>query len=305
MRMKTRFWALTLFLTHSLVLLISQAAQADILYKYYNQNSSVSERDTSVKRPLILWIHGCRQEADHFVAVTDIIEKTKSLNPIIIAPYQDSKLNVLKCWNFFSDEMQKRDGEFMAVVKEIKKHIDSGEADPDRIFIGGFSSGAIFAQHLALCFPEVFKGALLHSGGPFDYNKGMKSKEGVAVGAREALACASTNLSQRKLKNILYFHGKKDHILPWKSGLSGFVQAVHYFDLNDDANANHSFEFKQSLDQEKLDLAVKFSDGTALEFVRIENMSHRWSGSRPGSAFSSPETMSSVDAFLNMTNNLK
>lgn len=303
--MKTYFWALILLLTHSLMLLTSKAAQADILYEYYNQNTSVSERDTSVKRPLILWIHGCRQKADTFVAVTDIIEKTKSLNPIIIAPYQDSKLNVLKCWNFFSDEMQKRDGEFMAVIKEVQKHIDSGEADPERIFVGGFSSGAIFAQPLVLCFPELFKAALLHSGGPFDYRKAMNSKEGVVTGAKEALACASTHLNQRRLKNILYFHGKKDHILPWRSGLSGFVQAVHYFDLNDDTEANHSFEFKQSLDQEKLNIAVKFPDGTALEFVRIENMSHRWSGSHPGSAFSSPETMSSVDMFLNMTNNLK
>ncbi len=303
--MKTQFLALILLLTHSLMLLTSQKAQADILYKYYNLNTNVSERDTAIKRPLILWIHGCRQETDKFVAITDIVEKTKFLNPIIIAPYQDSKLNILKCWNFFSDEMQKRDGEFMDVTKEIQKHIDSGEADPERIFIGGFSSGAIFAQHLALCFPEMFKGALLHSGGPFDYNRGMKSKDGVRAGAEEALACASTNLSKRKLKNILYFHGKKDHILPWMSGLSGFAQAVHYFDLNDDTEANHSFDFKKSQDQEKLDIAVKFPDGTALEFVRIENMSHRWSGSLPGSAFSSPETMSSVDAFLNMTNNLK
>lgn len=298
------FWALILLLTHSLLLVVSQAARADILYKYYNQNI-VSERDTAVKRPLLLWIHGCHQKPDNFVAITDIVEKTKALNPIIIAPYQDSKMNVLDCWNFFSDEMQKRDGRFMKVIKEVQKYIDSGEADPERIFVGGFSSGAIFAQHLILCFPEIFKGALLHSGGPFDAGDGMMSNKGVGDGAKKALACASTNINQRRLKNILFVHGQRDPILSWKLSLKAFGQAINYIDQIDDMTDNQSYEVKQSHDEQKLDVSVKFQDGTALEFIRIEKMWHRWSGSLPGSGFSSPETMSSVDAFLNMTNNLK
>lgn len=305
--MQKRLWqAMVLILTQCFLALAPQVAKAEIAFSIYNEEPVVSNQDTLVNRPLIVWIHGCNQQVNNFVAITNIVEKTKHLNPVIIAPFQKDTMTMLKCWNFLSDEMTKRDGKYLqAITKEVQKHIDSGLVDPNRVFVGGFSSGAAYAGHLALCFPDMFKGALLHSGSVFDSSEGMISRSGLRKGALKALACASESKSPRRLKNLLYVHGKKDLVLPYALSFKAFAQAVHYMDYLDDSLPNQSYDVKREQHKDKFDFSAKFADGTALEFILVENMSHRWSGSLPGAGFSSPETISSVDTFLNMTNQLQ
>ena len=38
-------------------------------------------------------------------------------------------------------------------------------ADPDRVFVGGFSGGSRIAMRLALGYPDLFHGVLLNAGG--------------------------------------------------------------------------------------------------------------------------------------------
>ncbi|WP_374079154.1 PHB depolymerase family esterase [Bdellovibrio bacteriovorus] len=295
---------LTLLLACSIFFVVPQVGAIEIAYSYYNESSHAS--NTESKRPLILWIHGCRQSDEKFVDVTDIVEKTKHLNPLIIAPFQESKVNLLRCWNFTSSEMQKRDGEFMQVIDEVKRHIDSGEADPNRIFVGGFSSGAMFANHLALCFPDIFKGALIHSGAPFDVT-GSMSTSSAQEHVKDALACAGSASQNgepvvHRLKTLFYIHGKKDKVVPKFLGRRAFEQSVLYMDALDDEKFNSSYRVTPLVS--RAGLSIHFGDGSSTNYIEIENMSHRWSGSKPGSDFSSPETLSSIDVFLKLTDQL-
>nr|WP_295901994.1 PHB depolymerase family esterase [uncultured Bdellovibrio sp.] len=301
--MLLRLWQFLLLIC-SIVMATSQAGALEIAYSYFNESATVSNQDASVKRPLLLWIHGCNQTDEKFVDVTDIVEKTKHLNPLIIAPYQVSKMNLLKCWNFTSSEMQKRDGDFMQVVDEVKKHIEAGEVDPNRIFVGGFSSGAMFANHLALCFPDVFKGALIHSGAPFDVT-GSMTIDSARANVQEALTCAGANSSSNthRLKTLFYIHGRKDKVVPTFMGRNAFAQSVLYMDSLDDRQFNSSYKATHLIGQDGY--SVRFADGSSTSYIEIENMSHRWSGSKPGSDFSSPSTLSSIDVFLRLTDNLQ
>lgn len=298
---------LTLLLACSIFFIVPQAGAIEIAYSYYNENTHVSNQNAEPKRPLILWIHGCRQSDEKFVDVTDIVEKTKHLNPLIIAPFQESKVNLLKCWNFTSSEMQKRDGEFMQVIDEVKRHIESGEVDSNRVFVGGFSSGAMFANHLALCFPDIFKGALIHSGAPFDV-AGSMSSSGARDHVKDALSCAGAASQNgepavHRLKTLFYIHGKKDKVVPTFMGRHAFEQSVLYMDALDDDKLNSSFRATHLTSHEGY--SIRFGNGSSTNYIEIENMSHRWSGSKPGSDFSSPETLSSVDVFLKLTNQLQ
>ncbi|WII71464.1 PHB depolymerase family esterase [Bdellovibrio sp. 22V] len=296
-----------LFLSCLLLLAARPAAATEISYSYYNTSTPASEYNLGGKRPLLLWLHGCRQTTEKFVDITDVVAKTQHLDPLIIAPFQKSKLNILKCWNFTSSEMQKRDGEFMQVIDEVKKHIDSGEVDPDRVFVGGFSSGAMFANHLALCFPDIFKGALIHSGAPFNVT-GSMTLASARDQVRDALACAQTGahdqgLASRRLKTLFYIHGKKDKIVPTFMGRNAFTQSVYYLDALDDKKFNKSFRVTHITSPQGY--SVRFNDGSSATYLEIEGMSHRWSGSKPGSDFSSPETLSSIDVFLELTQQLR
>ncbi|MFM6930522.1 MAG: alpha/beta hydrolase family esterase [Bdellovibrio sp.] len=281
------------------VLLFVMPSHGAITYAYYNQQPKISLWSLR-KRPLIVWIHGCRQTERKFVEFSQIVEKTQLLDPLIIAPEIESGLNPMKCWNFFSKDMKTREGKFMTIIEEIKKHIDSGEVDPERVFVGGFSSGAAFANHLALCFPDVFKGALIHSGAPFQLSNGF-SAASAEKGVHEALKCAE-NAGPHKLKTMLYVHGTLDPILPFFLGKNAFKQSIAYFDYQDDGVRNNSVIENTKTAENETD--VTFSNQVSTHFIEISGMSHRWSGSKSGSAFSSPNTQSAIDSFLKLTSQL-
>lgn len=291
-----------IFICSSLSALPFRAQADDMTYSYYNyKTSAIKATWIKQKRPLLLWIHGCNQSDTNFVEITDIVAKTKSINPIIMAPHQKSKWNVLKCWNFLSSKMQSRSGEFMQVVSEIQKLVTAGVVDPERIFVGGFSSGGMFANHLALCFPDMFKGALVHSGGPFKIAGGI-SVNSARDNAKEALICAQDAKTIR-LKTLLYIHGEKDKVVLARLGRNAFEQSVEYLDYLDDGRLNQSSKavFRNGYDG----LSVYYPNEKSTHFIEIANMGHRWSGSKAGSRFSSPDTLSAIDVFLEATLNLK
>lgn len=295
---------LSFFVACSSMFALSNRAQAsDMTYSYYNYNPKTISKEWTKKnkRPLLLWIHGCNQSDKNFVEITDIVAKTKAINPIILAPHQKSKWNFLKCWNFLSSQMQSRDGEFMNIVKEVEKLISSGVVDPERVFVGGFSSGGMFANHLALCFPDVFKGALVHSGGPFKVAGGI-SADSARENAKGALMCAGVAKGVR-LKTLLYIHGEKDKVVIARLGRNAFEQSVEYLDYLDDGRFNQSTStvFRNGYDG----VSVYYPNDKSTHFIEIANMGHRWSGSKAGSRFSSPDTLSAIDAFLEATLDLK
>lgn len=293
---------ITLLLLFNFLALSSQAL-AKLAYTYYNYNplEQNSTNTATEKRPVLIWIHGCRQTQQEFVDVTDIVAKTKHLNPIIIAPEKNTSINLTKCWNFLSDKMKKRDGEYMEIVQEVKTLIKTGIADSNRIFVAGFSSGAMFANHLALCFPEVFKGALIHSGAPYNVSASLSS-QGAKYTAYQAIQCAGP-LKEVQLKTIFYIHGEKDNVVSPNLGRYAFEQAVQYFDYLDDRRFNESLT--QLYRNSYGGLSAVYPNQISVHHLEVPNLTHRWSGSKPGANFSSPLTVSAVDIFLNLTEQLK
>lgn len=298
-------WFVKLILSFGLVLFgIHSMAAIELDYHYYNyqkKSTSTAVNWRDIKRPLIVWIHGCNQTPDRFVEISNVVAETAHLNPIIMAPNSKSKLNVLKCWNFLSQEMKHRDGEYMTIINEIQQLIDSGAVDPRRVFIGGFSSGAIFANHLALCYPDIFKGALIHSGGPFDASGSMTANSARA-NAQDAINCAGPS-TKVQLKTLFYVHGEKDKVVLPILGRNAFEQAVTYFDTIDDRKVNDSAltVYHNLFDG----LSVNYSQGVSIHHLEVAGMKHRWSGSLPGSNFSSPGTVNVIQLFLNITNSLR
>lgn len=285
-----------------LIICGSTSQASEVIFQYYNfQKSPRSEWNKPHARPVLVWIHGCRQSPEDFVEYTDILEKTEASKPIIIAPHPSNKINVFKCWNFLSKEMRSRHGDFMEIVNEVQDLINKGHADPERIYIGGFSSGAILANHIALCYPDIFKGALIHSGTAFNTRNSMNPNS-ARNRVVEAIGCSLPSNIFR-LQNLIYIHGAKDKVVRTTLGASAYAQAIEYFDFWDDGQLNYSYILKGD---DSLGIqSAQFAKDLRAVYLNIPNMGHRWSGSKAGSAFSSPDTLNAVDLFLTLIDDLK
>jgi poly(hydroxyalkanoate) depolymerase family esterase len=115
--------------------------------------------------PLLVALHGCRQDAEDFAHGTrfDVLAERHGL--IVVYPEQDERANGHRCWNWFLPENQRRDGpepaKILALVEEIAT---THSVDRTRIFVAGLSAGAALAAALAEQAPDVFSGAGLMAG---------------------------------------------------------------------------------------------------------------------------------------------
>ncbi|AZZ35613.1 hypothetical protein CIK05_01965 [Bdellovibrio sp. qaytius] len=260
----------------------------------------------AAKRPLVLWLHGCLQSPEDFIAMSKITELTQEENPVILAPEQSIFANPVKCWNWFLPSLQDRKDFMASIVGDIDKLVKSGEVDENKIYVGGFSAGAVLATHFALCYPEVFRGALLHSGAPFKFVQnffGLGDDEDLV---RAGYECADHD-KPAKLNSVTIFSGTSDIISSPSDNKLVLKQMLGFYDLLDDQTLNDSAVDSVTISttdrvQDKItDYVMK--TGQHVRFVAIKGMRHQWSGGASGMIATSPDTLSAVEAFLQWTEN--
>lgn len=260
----------------------------------------------AAKRPLVLWLHGCLQSPEDFIAMSKIEELTQEVNPVILAPEQSVFANPVKCWNWFLPSLQERKAFMASVFSQIKVKIASGEVDAERIYVGGFSAGAVLSTHFALCYPEIFKGALLHSGAPFKFAQSL-----FGIGEDEELSYAgyecADHIQPAKLNSVTIFSGTNDLVSSPKNNKLVLKQILGFYDLSDDQTLNNSALAGVSVSttdskNEKI-TNYEMHSGAHVRFVAIKDMRHQWSGGAEDMIATSPDTLSAVSAFLLWTKN--
>lgn len=261
---------------------------------------------TEPKRPLVLWLHGCLQTPEQFIEQSQIKEITGFVNPLILAPEQSIFANPAKCWNWFLPSLQERERLMSSLVGEIQHLIASGVVDPDRVYVGGFSAGSVLATHFSVCYPDVFKGALLHSGAPYKYVNSLFSfgddEEKLASWAYDC----GDHRKKTKLSTVIIFSGTHDLISTAKSNELVLKQFLGFFDLLDDQKLNDSAvaSIEKLATGRKDDKITHYNmyTGASVSFVSINKMRHQYSGGHENSFATSPETLSATQAFLEWTN---
>lgn len=254
----------------------------------------------STSRPLVLWLHGCTQTAQEFLDLSQLQKVTESAQPVIYAPEQSRLTSPLKCWNWYLPSTQKRAEFLESMVSPIRSMIAQGLVDPNRVYVGGFSAGGVLAAHLAYCYPDVFSGVLIHSGAPYKALKTLYTPNGKEKLGEYAFKCARLNRAENKLKNVVIFHGTKDHIAPFGQGYNSVKQAYDYFDVLDDQSKNASTYLSSTERADGFDVYLK--NDIQIHYFAIQGMRHAWSGSAPGMRFSSPDTLSATQTFFDLTN---
>jgi poly(hydroxyalkanoate) depolymerase family esterase len=125
-----------------------------------------SERtEVATPRPLVVMLHGCKQDSADFARGTDMNAIAEIHNCLVLYPEQLSKRNGMRCWNWFEPQHQRRDVGEPGMIAALALDVAARHGgDLQRIYIAGLSAGGAMAAVTAGLYPNAFAALGVHSG---------------------------------------------------------------------------------------------------------------------------------------------
>lgn len=120
--------------------------------------------ESEERLPLMVMLHGCRQDADSFAASTRMNRIARRDRFFVLYPEQDRMANGQGCWNWFDTSTGRAYGEASLILKAIDQVCRLYPVDHERIAVAGLSAGASMAGLLGARQPTRFKAVVMHSG---------------------------------------------------------------------------------------------------------------------------------------------
>ena len=118
-------------------------------------------------RPLLVFLHGCTQDADDVARGTRLDDLAERHGVVVLYPEQPAGANALRCWNWFDPAHQRRDGGEPAMLAALVARVAQEQrVDPARVHVAGVSAGGAMALLLASSHPERFASVTSASGVP-------------------------------------------------------------------------------------------------------------------------------------------
>jgi poly(hydroxyalkanoate) depolymerase family esterase len=162
---------------------------------------------TGEPMPLLVMLHGCKQNPDDFAAGTRMNELAQRHGLLVAYPEQTRPANGSNCWNWFHAPHQVRDSGEPSILAGIVGDVAAQyPIDARRVFVAGLSAGAAMAVILGAAYPDVFAAVGAHSGLP----QGAAHDVASAFAAMHRGAPASAAAATRPSVATIVFQGDQD-----------------------------------------------------------------------------------------------
>ena len=117
--------------------------------------------------PVVVLLHGCNQSGAEFADATRFTTVADRNRVLLVVPSQERHHHPRRCWRWYSDAHQHRDGgepaALVAITRAVLAERRRWRADPRRVYVAGLSAGGAMALVLAVAYPDVFAAVGLHS----------------------------------------------------------------------------------------------------------------------------------------------
>lgn len=123
-------------------------------------------------RPLVIALHGCRQQATDYGEGAGWIKLADEYRFALLLPQQTPANNQSRCFNWFEPKDVKRHdaggavGEAASIWAMVQKIRADYKSDPKEIYVAGLSAGGAMAVALLAAYPEL-EGAGVAAGLPY------------------------------------------------------------------------------------------------------------------------------------------
>ncbi|MEU4885917.1 MULTISPECIES: extracellular catalytic domain type 1 short-chain-length polyhydroxyalkanoate depolymerase [Streptomyces] len=120
-------------------------------------------------RPVVVALHGCTQSASGFDDETGWTKWADAWGFALVLPEQKSANNMNTCFNWFEpSDMARGSGEAPSVKQMADRTAADLGSDTARVYVTGLSAGGAMTSVMAAAYPDVFAGAAVVAGLPYD-----------------------------------------------------------------------------------------------------------------------------------------
>jgi poly(hydroxyalkanoate) depolymerase family esterase len=241
--------------------------------------------------PLLVMLHGCKQNPDDFAAGTRMNALAQAQGFMVAYPAQTVAANGSNCWNWFRARDQAREGGEAHIIAGMALQV-AAEHDVDRrrIFVAGLSAGAAMAVILGARYPEVFSAVGAHSGLPFGAAHDVASAFAAMSRQGPAWPQARAELPQSGCVGVptIVFHGDGDATVAARNGWLVVEQARAAF-------AAQGLNLQMQIEEGTAPAGSTFTTSRftddqgscSIEHWLLHGGSHAWSGGSPEGSYTS------------------
>jgi len=276
-----------------------------VLASYTNRSGTrsyktyIPARGRGQSRPLVVMLHGCKQNADDFSAGTRMNELADEMGFIVTYPEQAAAGNVSRCWNWFRSADQQRDsGEPSLIAGITREVIVRNDVDPRRVYVAGLSSGGAMAAIMGRTYPDLYAAIGIHSGLAYASASDIPS----ALAAMRGRRFSDRRLSESTFRVLptIVFHGDLDTTVHSRNAEQVIAQATPADnDLVTRAFSAQTVEKGEERGRRYTrTIRTDASGNPALEHWLVHGAGHAWSGGSPRGSYTDPRGPDATRAML-------
>src|SRR5690606_3303032 len=107
--------------------------------------------------PLVVMLHGCKQNPDDFAAGTAMNQHAEENNCFVVYSAQAANANGSNCWNWFLARDQQRGDREPSIIAVITSEVISKYGiDEKRCYVAGLSAGGAMAAIMSAAYPDIY-----------------------------------------------------------------------------------------------------------------------------------------------------